>query len=65
MIEVWIIDILNLSPINETLDERIEVAQLILKIFDICLLPFCHSQCFTLGLEPRIEGLRGFKGVDQ
>ena len=36
-IEVWIIDILNLSPINEPLDKRIELAQVILEVFDVCL----------------------------
>ena len=37
VIKVWIIDIHDLPPINETLDERIEVAQVILEVFDICL----------------------------
>ena len=64
-IEVWVIDILNLSPINESLDERIEIAQVILEVVDACRFSFGHGQRFTLGLEPGTKSLWCFESVDQ
>ena len=64
-IEVWVIDILNLAPINESLNEGIEIAQVILKVFDACRFSFGHSQRLTLGLEPEIGSIWCFESVDQ